>query len=119
MGRIEIARAYDAPDTPSRRFLVDRLWPRGLAKDDLELAGWPKDVAPSTELRRWFGHDPQRWEQFRRRYLAELEARPEVWRPLVDAARSGDVTLLYAARDAEHNNAVVLRDFLAGRLAGG
>jgi uncharacterized protein YeaO (DUF488 family) len=119
MGRIEIARAYDAPRTPGRRFLVDRLWPRGLAKNDLDLAGWPKDVAPSTELRRWFGHDPQRWEEFRRRYEAELEARPGAWQPLLAAARADDVTLLYAARDAEHNNAVVLRDFLAARLADG
>jgi uncharacterized protein YeaO (DUF488 family) len=119
VGRIEIARAYDVPRTPGRRYLVDRLWPRGVAKQDLELAGWPKELAPSTELRRWFGHDPRRWPEFRRRYLAELESRPEAWRPLLEAARAGDVTLLYAARDADRNNAVVLRDFLAARLADG
>ena len=119
MGRIDIARAYDAPRTPGRRFLVDRLWPRGVKKEDLHLDGWFKEVAPSGELRRWFGHDPQRWEEFRRRYLAELDARPETWQPLLEAAREGDLTLLYGARDTEHNDAVVLRDFLTARLTDG
>src|SRR4051812_2841341 len=87
MGRIEIARVYDAGETPGRRYLVDRLWPRGIAKESVHLDGWLKDVAPSNELRRWFGHDPQRWEEFRRRYAAELDARPERWQLLLDAAR--------------------------------
>lgn len=113
MGSISIRRVYD--DTPragEKRYLVERLWPRGVRKEDLPLDGWLKDVAPSTELRRWFNHDPARWEEFRRRYLEELQAKPEVWRPLLDAARDHDVVLLYAARDSEHNGALVLREFL-------
>ena len=112
MGRILLARAYDDEIPEGRRFLVDRVWPRGVSKDALHLDGWLRDAAPSTELRRWFGHDPARWEEFRRRYTAELDARPEAWAPLREAAREGDVVLLFGARDTEHNNAVALRDHL-------
>ena len=116
--RIRLSRVYDhEPDPGSRSYLVDRVWPRGIRRDDLEPADWAKDVAPSPELRKWFGHDPERWEEFRRRYFAELDARPQTWRPLLDAARSGTLTLLYGARDRDHNNAVALRDYLAARLA--
>ena len=103
---------------PGRRYLVDRLWPRGVGKDTLALDGWLREVAPSDELRRWFGHDVARWPEFRRRYLAELAGADDAVRPLLAAAREGDVTLLYAARDPEHNNAVVLREHLLGRLGG-
>ena len=113
---IRLARVHDPdPPVPGRRFLVERLWPRGVRKDDLGLDGWLRDAAPSTELRRWFGHDPQRWEEFRRRYSAELDAAPHTWRPLLDAAAAGPVVLLYSARDEEHNNAVALRDHLLAR----
>jgi uncharacterized protein YeaO (DUF488 family) len=115
-GRIGVARARHVPPGSARRFLVDRVWPRGVRKDDLHLEGWLREVAPSAELRRWFGHDPARWEEFRRRYTAELDARPDAWWPLLEAARAGDVVLLFGARDAEHNNAVVLRDYLVPRL---
>jgi len=98
---------------------VERLWPRGLKKDALKLDGWLKDAAPSDGLRRWFGHDPAKWAEFKARYFAELEARPEAWRPLLEAARAGDVTLLFSARDAEHNNAVALKEFLEVRLETG
>jgi uncharacterized protein YeaO (DUF488 family) len=111
---VRLARVHD-PDAlrgPGPRFLVERLWPRGVRRADLPLDGWLRDVAPSTELRRWFGHDPARWDEFRRRYLAELAAAPEACRPLLDAARAGQVTLLYSARDREHNSAVVLREHL-------
>jgi uncharacterized protein YeaO (DUF488 family) len=112
MHRIAIARAYDDELPEGRRFLVDRLWPRGVGKGDLEPMTWSKDVAPSNELRRWFGHDPERWAEFHRRYTAELEAVPEQVLPLLEAAREGDVVLLFGAKDPEHNNAVVLRDHL-------
>ncbi len=113
MGAIHAARVYDRASLPEgRRVLVERLWPRGVRRSELELDDWLRDVAPSTELRRWFGHDPARWEEFRRRYTAELDASPEAWRPLLDAARSGPLVLLFSARDEEHNNAVALRDYL-------
>ena len=79
--------------------------------------GWYKDVAPSNELRRWFAHEPGRWEEFKRRYSAELDRTPEAWRPIFEAAQAGDITLLYGARDREHNNAVALKDFLEAKAA--
>jgi uncharacterized protein YeaO (DUF488 family) len=117
---ISVVRVHDADTAGSgRRFLVDRLWPRGVRKDALALDGWLRDVAPSAELRGWFGHDVERWPEFRRRYLAELAEAPDAVRPLLDAARDGDVVLLYAARDTEHNNAVVLREHLLATLGDG
>jgi uncharacterized protein YeaO (DUF488 family) len=117
MGEIRLSRVYDhEPRRAGATYLVERLWPRGVRKGDIEIDGWLTDVAPSTELRTWFGHDPQRWEEFRRRYFAELDARPEAWRGLADAARAGDVTLLYSSRDRQHNNAVALRDYLTAHL---
>ena len=113
---ILIKRAYDPPArTDGRRLLVERLWPRGVKKESLSADAWLKDVAPSTALRTWFGHRPERWDEFQRRYRAELGANPDAWRPIAEAARAGTVTLVYAARDREHNGALVLRDFLAGR----
>ncbi len=97
------------------RFLVDRLWPRGLKKAALRLDGWLKDVAPSNELRGWFGHNPARWTEFRRRYFAELDRHPEVAQPILDAVKRGPATLLFSARDAEHNNAVALREYLEAK----
>ena len=98
-----------------RRVLVDRVWPRGLAKADAAIDEWLRDVAPSTELRRWFGHDPARWDEFVRRYHAELDARPESARTLLEAAARQTVTLCFGARDREHNNAVALKSWLEGR----
>ncbi|KAA0088746.1 DUF488 family protein [Paraburkholderia sp. T12-10] len=116
--RIDIARAYDLLGQDGRvRFLVDRMWPRGVTKDTLRLEAWLRDVAPSTALRRWFGHDPERWEEFRERYHAELDANPQAWQPLVDAAKRSPVVLLFGARDREHNQAVVLREYLLHKLA--
>ena len=119
MAAIHLARVYDDDAGDSPRFLVERLWPRGVRRADLQLEAWLKDVAPSSELRRWFGHDPQKWTEFRRRYAAELDCHPEAWKPLVDAAISGDVTLLYSSHDVEHNNAVALRDYLTAHLEDG
>jgi uncharacterized protein YeaO (DUF488 family) len=110
---IKLKRAYE-PATPGdgRRFLVDRLWPRGVRKAALDSDTWVKEAAPSNALRKWFGHDPSRWTTFRQRYSRELESHPEVLGPLLDAARTGDITLVYGARDEEHNHAVVIKDVL-------
>lgn len=115
---IKLKRAYDrAGPSDGARFLVERLWPRGVRKDRLKLDGWLKDVAPSAELRKWFAHDPKKWPRFRERYFAELKSRPEALATLLDAARHGTVTLVYSSRDTEHNNAVALRSYLQRRLA--
>ncbi len=110
---IRLKRAYEpADETDGRRILVDRLWPRGLTKEKAKIDLWLKEIAPSTQLRKWFGHDPARWEQFRSRYKAELTQNHAVLAKLKDAARRGNVTLIYSARDEEHNQAVVLKQFL-------
>lgn len=114
---ITLRRVYEIDDAPAgARFLVERLWPRGMKKEVLRLDGWVKAAAPSDGLRRWFGHDPARWDEFRRRYFAELDANPAAWQPLLDAARRGEVVLLYSARDTEHNNAVALKEYLERKL---
>lgn len=114
--RLKIKRVYDPPATgDGTRILVDRLWPRGLKKTEARIDEWLRDVAPSDALRRWFSHDPKRWEEFQRRCFAELDAKPDTWRPILERARDGTVTLLYAARDTECNNAVALRAYLEGR----
>jgi uncharacterized protein YeaO (DUF488 family) len=110
---IRIKRAYDPPDPEDgTRVLVDRVWPRGVRKESAALARWLKEIAPSTELRRWFGHEPDRWQEFRRRYRAELARNGDAVAELRDLARHGRVTLVYGARDTEHNQAVVLADYL-------
>jgi uncharacterized protein YeaO (DUF488 family) len=114
---IRIKRTYEPPArSDGRRILVERLWPRGMKKESLAADAWMKDVAPSTKLRKWFDHRVERWEEFCRRYRAELDANPAAWKPLLEAA--GTVTLLYSAHDTVHNGAVVLRDYLADRKAG-
>ncbi len=117
MGDIRLSRVYDGePPHRGKTFLVERLWPRGVRRDDVHLDEWCKDVAPSTELRKWFSHDPAKWAEFQRRYVRELDANPQAWQPLVDAAAHGEVTLLYSSRDREHNNAVVLHNYLLAQL---
>jgi uncharacterized protein YeaO (DUF488 family) len=113
---IKIKRAYDAPDTgDGRRVLVDRLWPRGLAKEKAHIDEWQKELAPSAELRTWFGHDPEKWQEFRRRYNDELSAHRELLESLKKEGKRETVTLLFAAKDGEHNNAVVLKEKLEER----
>lgn len=113
---IRLKRAYEPPASDDgTRILVDRLWPRGVSKTDAALDQWMKDIAPSSELRQWFGHDPSRWETFRRRYAEEVHGNEELLDQLRALAKKGTVTLVYAARDEEHNDAVVLRDVLLGR----
>ena len=115
---IRIKRVYDLHESDDgARFLVDRLWPRGMKKDALVMEAWLKDVAPSAALRQWFGHDPAKWPEFQRRYSAELKTRPDVLQPLLTAARQGNVTLLYSARDVEHNSALILKAVLEQHLS--
>jgi uncharacterized protein YeaO (DUF488 family) len=110
---IHLKRAYDeAEAADGARYLIDRLWPRGKTKAALKIEDWLKDVAPGDALRSWFNHDPQRWAEFRRRYFAELDAKPDAWATLVDAARKGPITLVYSAHDVERNNAVALAEYL-------
>ncbi len=114
---IRVKRAYDKPESgDGRRFLVDQLWPRGIKKEDLKVEGWLRSVSPSKALRTWFGHDPARWAEFQRRYFAELDQNKEAWQPLLEAAQAGDITLVFGARDSEHNNAVALKEYLDKRL---
>jgi uncharacterized protein YeaO (DUF488 family) len=110
---VRLKRAYAPPAAGDGvRVLVDRLWPRGLRKADAAIDRWAKELAPSTELRRWFGHDPGRWDEFCRRYRSELSAHTDLLDELRAMARKGPLTLVYAARDEQHNDAVVLRDVL-------
>jgi uncharacterized protein YeaO (DUF488 family) len=114
---IQLKRAYDPPaKSDGARYLVERLWPRGVKKESLPVKAWLKDVAPSTQLRQWFSHDPSKWTEFRRRYFQELNHNREAWQPLLAAARRGRVTLVYSSHDTEHNNAVALKDFLEQHL---
>ncbi len=114
---IKLKRVYESMGKDDgKKFLVERLWPRGVKKTALANAVWLKDVAPSTELRKWFGHDPKKWEDFQRRYRVELKEHQAVLGSILEAARRGTVTLLYSAHDTEHNNAVVLRDYLQRKL---
>jgi uncharacterized protein YeaO (DUF488 family) len=113
---IRLKRAYDPPDdADGTRVLVDRLWPRGLSKDKAALALWLKDIAPSSELRTWFGHNPARFDVFAARYQAELAGNPAVTQ-LAELIRNGPVTLIYAARDTTHNHALVLADYMRDYL---
>jgi len=114
---IQIKRAYDpASKDDGARFLVERLWPRGVKKEDLKIDAWMKDVAPSSQLRQWFQHDPAKWDEFRQRYFRELAKNPDAWQPLLARARRGRVTFVYSAHDTEHNNAVALKDFLNQKI---
>ena len=110
---VKLKRAYENPSADDgTRILIDRLWPRGIKKTDAAIDRWMKEIAPSTELRKWFGHDPARWDEFRRRYTAELREHRDELDRLSDLAHKGVVTLVYSAHDQEHNDAVVLREIL-------
>jgi uncharacterized protein YeaO (DUF488 family) len=114
---IYVKRVYEPVSADDgQRFLVDRLWPRGLRKDNLEIVAWIKEAAPSNELRHWYAHDPNKWCEFNKRYFAELDEKPEAWRPLLEAAQKGVVTLLFSTKELERNNAVTLRAYLERRL---
>jgi len=117
---IKLKRVYELTGKDDgKKFLVERLWPRGVKKTALADAMWLKDVAPSTDLRKWFGHDPKKWAEFQRRYHAEITEHEVALEPILQAARHGTATLLYSSHDTEHNNAVVLRDYLERKLGSG
>ena len=116
---VKLKRSYEpAAESDGVRILVDRLWPRGVSKANAAIDRWLKEIAPSTALRQWFGHDPARWQEFRRRYRQELQQHATALEEIAEQARNGTVTLLYGTRDEAHNNAVVLRDLLLGEGPG-
>lgn len=115
---IRVKRVYDpAAQDDGLRILVERLWPRGVKKEDAKLDDWLKEVAPSTELRKWFSHDPAKWIEFQRRYRVELDKNTEAWQTLFDLAKKSDVTLLFSSHDAEHNNVLALKSYLEDQLS--
>lgn len=110
---IKIKRTYDPPSSDDRkRILVDKLWPRGVKKEDAKIDEWLKDIAPSDELRKWFSHDPLKWEEFKRRYKKELKDKSDLIKNLRSQSKSMNVTLLFSAKDIEHKNTVVLKEVL-------
>ncbi len=114
---IQIKRVYEpASGSDDRRVLVDRLWPRGLSKSIAKIDLWVRDIAPSNELRKWYGHDPEKWSEFKQRYYAELEANPEAVEALLEYLGNGNVTLVYSSREERLNNAVALKEYVEVRL---
>ncbi len=117
---INVKRVYTpASAEDGQRLLVDRLWPRGMKKEALKMQAWIKEVAPSNDLRHWYGHDPDKWCEFNKRYFAELDNQPKVWQPLLEAAHKGNITLLFSTTELDHNNAVTLRAYLEQQLKSG
>lgn len=116
---IKVKRVYDpAAPEDGLRVLVDRLWPRGLSRERAQVNLWLKDVAPDSELRKWFSHDPERWPEFKRRYFAELAAKTDLLATIAEEARDGVVTILYGAKDREHNNALALKEYMETYVLG-
>jgi len=113
-----VQRAYESPLSNGYRVLVDRIWPRGVSRKTLRLDAWLKRLAPSSELRRWFAHDPAKWDEFKQRYFAELDKQPEAVARLIEKAGEGDLILIYSARETRYNNASALREYLDERLHG-
>jgi uncharacterized protein YeaO (DUF488 family) len=110
---IKIKRSYDSTsDDDGYRILVDRLWPRGISKKKAKIDFWPKELAPSTELRRWYGHDPEKWSEFKSRYFAELDGNPELVNELLEYVRKGTVTFIYSSKEQRLNNAVALKKYV-------
>lgn len=113
---IKTERIYEASKGDGFRILVDRLWPRGLRKDEAEVDLWLKDIGPSNELRKWFGHDPARWNEFREKFFKELDQKNELIDQVIAKAEEGNVVLLFGAKDKVHNNAVALKDYIESRM---
>jgi uncharacterized protein YeaO (DUF488 family) len=114
---IHIKRAYEPPDdADGLRILVDRLWPRGISKEKAKIDFWPKEIAPSNELRKWYGHDPDKWTEFKERYFSELDAHPEQVDALLEYVRKGNVTFVYSSTEQQFNNAIALKEYIEPRL---
>ena len=115
--QVAVKRVYgDRPAASDGcRILAERLWPRGVKKESLKLDLWLRDVAPSTSLRKWFSHDPEKWTEFKRRYFVELDANPSAWDEILRRAQQGKVTLLFSSKDADHNNVIALREYLTAK----
>jgi uncharacterized protein YeaO (DUF488 family) len=114
---LKIKRVYDPPSpNDGKRILIDRLWPRGLKKEDAKVDVWIKEVAPSTQLRMWYGHDPKKWVEFKRRFFSELHRRQDLVEGIVNASRKGTVTLLFGSKEERFNNAVALKEFVEARM---
>src|SRR5262249_34328544 len=114
---IQLKRVYDqASSEDGKRFLIERLWPRGIKKSALRIDAWLKELGPSTPLRKWFRHDPKKWNEFRQRYFNELEENPEIWEEILKTAQRGSVTLVYSSHATAHNNAVALKEFLEMKM---
>lgn len=110
---VSLKRVYEKPSpSDGRRVLVERLWPRGLKKEDAKVDEWLKEIAPSTELREWFGHEPEKWNEFKRRYWRELEKKQDIVLKLAGEIREKQVTFVFAAKDEEHNNALALKEYI-------
>ena len=114
---VKIKRVYDKPSRDDgKRILIDRLWPRGLRKEEARIDEWLKEVAPSNELRKWFNHDPDKWEEFKKRFFAELEGRQDMVDGIIGSARKGTVTLLFGSKEERFNNAVALQEYVDSRI---
>jgi len=110
---IQLKRAYDEPASDDGyRILVDRIWPRGISKDELDIEDWLRDIAPSSDLRHWFGHEPDKWEEFRKRYFKELKQKKGFVAKIIEQTKKHPVTFVYSAKDREHNNAVALKEYI-------
>lgn len=110
---VKIKRVYDPLSSEDGiRILIDRLWPRGIKKEEAKIDEWMKEIAPTTDLRKWFSHDPAKWPEFRKRYITELKNKSELFERLRSEAKKGTITLLFAAKDAEHSNAVILKEVI-------
>ena len=111
--KINIKRSYDKPASgDGSRILVDRIWPRGVSKEELKIDEWLKEIAPSTSLRKWFGHDPKKWNEFKKRYFDELENNKDLIKKIIEQTKYSTVTFVYSAKDSEHNNAVALKEYI-------
>jgi uncharacterized protein YeaO (DUF488 family) len=118
LNMIRTKRVYETvAKEDGARFLVERLWPRGLRKEAVPMVAWCKNVAPSAKLRQWFDHDPAKWQEFQRRYRDELNDNHAAWQPLLEAAKNGDISLLYSAHDQEHNSALLLKSYLEEKMS--